>query len=210
MALVASGQTVVAPEKDALQHSAVLLTFGVEQFAVIHQPVTLCGGLLITSLVHPLQTAERKGIRLNAPYIQLIDTEPLCNLLFCTHFLSLLICFIFSFQRQQPVVDPLVIGIPDQPPAHQAMLCGQLVDLQRPRVDHLIAVFVHVLGLDGLQAGVAAQKGKQTVQTGSIVGPGGRGEGAARQSVGNVGFQCPLGHIDHTSAGIAHKMDGTS
>ena len=113
-------------------------------------------------------------------------------------------------KRQLPVVDPLVIGVPDQPPARHAMLRGQLVDLQRPCVDHLVAVFVHVLGLDDLLSAAPAQDGKQPVQPRSVVGPGGGRKGAARQCVGDICFQRTFRHIDHPGAGIAHKVDGTA
>ena len=124
------------------------------------------------------------------------------------HLLSLLFLHFFPAQRQQPVVDPLVVGVPHQPPALQTVLHRQLVNLGGPPADVGIAILVHVLGLDDLLRAIPAQEGKKLVQAHGVIHPHRGREGAARQGVGDIRFQRTLGHIDHPGAGIADKVDG--
>ena len=86
------------------------------------------------------------------------------------------------------------------------MFSRQPVDRSRPAIDFHIAVFIHILSLNNLLGAVAAQKGKQLVQTVGVVRSDGSYKGAARQSMDNIRFQRPLCHIDYTGMGAADKV----
>ena len=70
--------------------------------------------------------------------------------LFEVHLFHFFLCHFFAPLCQQPIVHPFVVGIPDKPPARNAMLFRHPANFHRAVMDRRIMELVHIVRLHDL------------------------------------------------------------
>ena len=118
-------------------------------------------------------------------------------------------CFPGIFpERKLPIIQTLIVRIPCQPAALQAVLSRHQIDLGRAFFNVNIPILVHVLRFDDLLRAILFEEHKQLVQLGHVVRSGSCRKGAVHQRMANVRFQKSFCHIGHSGTRITDKVDG--
>ena len=118
--------------------------------------------------------------------------------------------FFFLPHGKLPIIDPLIVRVPCQTAALQAVTACHEIDLRCAFADRGVVIFIHILCFNDDLRTVGGQQGKQHVQLVDIVGPCRGSKRTIHQEMRHIRFQQSLCYIDDSCKRISHEMDGTT